>query len=297
MKRHGPRDVAAVTPMDLLLAFLHLAAFVGLGFGLAMPRARRLAMGLLGLAAATGFGMAVTGPERRTLTTVHTYAGFEGDAQEVSMVSFPTGTVEASGTAWALVFGAFAAIWILVLWSLKDRPLRNALVLPLLFAWSATATWLGMQMVAAPAEVVQPLGLDRFLYPAGLAVALVAARNCKRFVTLLLVIGGSALAARLPAAIFSKIASDRTLGTSLDIGTVRDIVNPMTQMQFDPRLEPGSGAQQFWLIWLEHVIMFPAIYLLSLVGIAFGVFMFHHHGADSHGADSQGADRQRALEV
>ena len=171
MKRHGPRDVAAVTPMDLLLAFLHLAAFVGLGFGLAMPRARRLAMGLLGLAAATGFGMAVTGPERRTLTTVHTYAGFEGDAQEVSMVSFPTGTVEASGTAWALVFGVFAALWILVLWSLKDRPLRNALVLPLLFAWSATATWLGMQMVAAPAEVVQPLGLDRFLYPAGLAVA------------------------------------------------------------------------------------------------------------------------------
>jgi hypothetical protein len=59
---------------------------------------------------------------------------------------------------------------------------------------------------------------------------------------------------------------------------VRDIVNPMTQLQFDPRLQPGSAEQQFWLIWLEHVIVFPALYLLSLTGIAFGVWMFHRHG-------------------
>ena len=95
------------------------------------------------------------------------------------------------------------------------------------------------------------------------------------FVTL----SASTIAARLPAAIFSKYASDHHLGTSLDISTVRDIVNPMTQMQFDPRLDPGSGAQQFWLIWLEHVIFFPGVYVMSLLGIAFGLHMFHRHSS------------------
>ena len=60
--------------------------------------------------------------------------------------------------------------------------------------------------------------------------------------------------------------------------SARDIVNPMTQMQFDPRLEVGSPEQEFWLIWLEHIIFFPAVYLMSLFGIGFGVYMWHKHG-------------------
>ena len=266
--------------MDLLLALLHLAAFVGLGFALALPRARLPGMVLLGAAAVATGGAAFTGPTTRSLTTMHTYAGFEGDAQEVSMVYFSTGTVEAPGWQWALPFLAFAVVWILVLRALDRRPLGNPLVLPLSFAWSATAVWIGMQVLAAPADTVQPLGLDRFLFPAGLAGALVAARTIRKISRLFVTISGSVIAARLPAALFSKYASDTRSGTCLDISTVRDIVNPMTQMQFDPRLEAGSGQQEFWLVWLEHVIFFPAVYAMSLLGIAFGAWMFHRHGHD-----------------
>ena len=29
------------------------------------------------------------------------------------------------------------------------------------------------------------------------------------------------------------------------------------------------------MIWLEHVIFYPGVYALSLLGIAFGAYMFH----------------------
>lgn len=264
--------------MDSLLALLHLAAYAGLAFGLALPAARRPAIVILLVAAGASLGAGMLGPAERTLETFCTYAGFQGTDQEISVVRFPTGTATASGFLWPLPYAAFAAGWIVALRRLGSTALRSPFVAPLAFAWSATAAWLSMQTLAAPSEVVQPFGLDRFLFPAGLAAALIAARTCERFARAFLSVGAVALLGRLPAALFSKIASDQGLGTCLDTGRVRDIVNPVTQLQFEPRLVPGSGAHQFWLIWLEHVIMLPAFYLMSLTGIAFGVFMFHHHG-------------------
>ncbi len=264
--------------METVLAILHGAAYVTLALALPVHRLRRFAMVCLFVAAGTSVvtGALTDGP--RTLTTVHTFAGYEGAANEVSMVSFPTGTVSAPGWQWPLPFAAFAAFWLLVLWGLGERQPHNPVVWPLALAWSATAVWLAMQKLAVPAAIVQPIGLDRFLFPAGVALAVLAAQSCKSFATLFVTISLSTIAARLPAAVFSKFASDWQVGTSLDISSVRDIVNPMTQLQFDPRLAPGSAEQQFWLIWLEHVIIFPALYLMSLIGIAFGVYMFHKHG-------------------
>lgn len=266
-------------PMDVLLLLLHLAAWLALAFGLALVRARPLAIGLLGAAAVAGVAHGLLGPDDRTLTTVHTYAGFQGIDQEISMVPFPTGTVTAPGWQWPLPFAGFAALWILVLWWLGRRELARALGLPLLFAWTATAAWLGMQACAAPAALVQPVGLDRFLWPAGLAAALVAAATARTFGALFVQVGVAVMLSRMPAAAFSKLASDQQLGTVLDISSVRDIVNPMTQMQFDPPLVAGSSQQQFWLIWLEHVIFFPAVYAMSLFGIAIGVWLFRRHPA------------------
>ncbi|HEX6813052.1 MAG TPA: hypothetical protein VF384_15615 [Planctomycetota bacterium] len=271
--------------MDALTACLHIAAYGALAIALPVPRARKVALLALLIAALVSIVQGALGEGERTLITVHTYPGYEGSAVEVSVVSFPTGTVSAPAWMWPLPWVGFAGLWILVLRLLGRRPAGqghalHALVLPLLFAWSATAAWLGMQCLAAPAPVVQPFGLDRFLFPSGLAVAILAARACKTLRAMFVTIGASTIAARLPAALFSKIASDLQLGTSLDISSVRDIVNPMNQMQFEPRIEPGSGQQQFWLIWLEHVIMFPALYLMSLVGIGFAVFMFHKHGPE-----------------
>ena len=104
--------------------------------------------------------------------------------------------------------------------------------------------------------------------------------SARSLLSLFVLVGGGVTLARLPAALFSKYSSDAHLGGVLDVSSVRDIVNPMTQMQFEPPLAAGSGQQQFWLIWLEHVIFFPAVYAMSLFGIAFALWMFHKHGDD-----------------
>jgi hypothetical protein len=264
--------------MDILLACLHGATYLAVGLGLYLPAARRPACGIAVASAVIGLlaGALDAGP--RELTTVHTYAGFDGAAQEVSMVSFPTGTASAAGWLWPLPFAAFAAGWVVVLLRLGHGQPRSFWWWPMLLAWTATAQWLGMQWLAAPAAVVQPLGLDRVLFPAGLALALLAARHANGLLSLLFLVSAGTVAARLPAALFSKLASDNRWGTCLDISSVRDIVNPMTGLQFHPRLQPGSAEQQFWLIWLEHIIMFPAVYMMSLTGIGIGAYMMHRHG-------------------
>jgi hypothetical protein len=266
--------------MDHLLATLHGLTYLALGLGLAVPTLRRWAVWLAVAAALGSLAAGALEPGLRSLTTVHTYAGFEGADQEVSMVSFPTGQASAPGWQWPLPFAGFAGLWALWLHHAGRQPLRTPWLGPLLFAWTATAQWLVMQWLAAPAPAVQPLGLDRFLFPAGVALALGAASTAPSLLSMLFRISAGTVAARLPAALWSKFASDQNLGTSLDIGAVRDIVNPMTGLQFEPRLVPGSSQQQFWLIWLEHVVMFPALYLLSLSGIAFAAYMIRRHGTD-----------------
>ena len=264
--------------MDVLLALLHLAAFVTLALGLALPAVRRIAVATLATAAIASVAAGMLEPDPRTLETVHTYLGFEGSSLEPSMVAFPTGTVTAAGWSWPLPFAGFAAFWIVWLLRLGREPQRRGVVTTLAFAWTATAAWLGMEMLAAPSAVVQPFGLDRFLFPAGLTIAIAAAKTAPGLVHLFAAVSVCTIGARLPAALFSKFASDSQLGTSLDIHQVRDIVNPVTRLQFEPRLVAGSGEQQFWLIWLEHVIVFPALYVMSLGGVAFCVHMFHTHG-------------------
>ena len=263
--------------MDLLISLSHVLAFVVLAFALALPGFRRAGAALLAGIAVLTAASALTGEGPRTLQTVHTFAGFEGSAMEVSMVSFPTGTFSAGPWQWSLPFAGFAALWIAILLLLKQREVKSPWILPLLFAWTGLVLWLGEQYFAAPALLVQPIGLDRFLWPAGLCLCLVASKQAKSLLAVFVMIGAGITLGRLPAAFFSLYASDQHLGTCLDIHTIRDIVNPMTQMQFEPRLEIGSDQQKFWLIWLQHVIFYPAVYLMSLFGIGFGTYMFHKH--------------------
>ena len=147
--------------MDVLLALLHLAAYVTLALGLALPAVRRIAILTLAITAIAGVVFGALEPGLRTLETVHTYTGFEGASLEAAMVEFPTGTVTAPGWHWPLPFAAFAVIWILWLLRLGDEPQRTGAVTALAFAWTATAAWLGMQALAAPSAVVQPFALDR----------------------------------------------------------------------------------------------------------------------------------------
>jgi hypothetical protein len=133
-----------------------------------------------------------------------------------------------------------------------------------------------MQVAAAPAAVVQPFGLERFLWPAGLLLTLDLARSGGSFLRVFLMLSLGLVAQRLPAALFSKLASDHGWGTGLDISQVVKIVNPVTHLQFQPPLEPGSSAQQFWLIWSE-LLVYPGLYLLGFAGIAFASFMIQKH--------------------
>lgn len=264
--------------MDLTISLSHVLAYLSLAFALAVPAFRRVGVLILAAVAALTVITALSGEGTRTLETVHNYAGFEGSAMEVSMVSFPTSTFTADTWKWCIPFAGFAMLWILTLLSLKDQEVKSPWILPMLFAWTGLATWLGEQAYAAPSMLVQPIGIDRFLWPAGLSLCLIASRTAKSLLAVFIMIGAGITIGRLPAAFFSLYASNHALGTSLDIHAIVDIVNPMTQMQFEPRLEAGSDEQKFWLIWLEHVIFYPAVYLLSLFGIGFGTYMFHKHG-------------------
>lgn len=264
--------------MDLLVALLQAAGYLAIVVAVARPPAAAVAAAVLLLAAVVGVGMGVLGPPERELVCRHTYVAYEGQALEPAPVHFPTETVRAAGWLWPLPYAGFALVWSLVLWRRRHGPPPgNAFVLPLALAWTATAIWLGMQKLAAPAAVVQPIGLERCLWPAGLLLTIGLARSGGRFTTVLLSLCLGIVAARLPAALFSKYASDHRLGTGLDVSGIVDVVNPLTRMQFEPRLVSGSAAQQFWLIWAEHVFAYPAFHLLSLGGIACLLLMLQRH--------------------
>lgn len=263
--------------MHLLLAVLHTLCYLGLGLAIPLPWLRRPTAVALLLVAALGVALGLADPDTRELVTRHTFVGYEQSANETSPVHFPTGTERAPGWSWPLPFAAFAVAWAAALWF---GSIRTGVLPPLLLAWTATATWLGMQKLAAPEALVQPFGLDRILWPAGLALALQLGKSARSLREVLLYTCLGVVAARLPAAVFSKLASDLRLGTSLDVTDVVQFVHPITQLQFQPPLRPGDPEQQFWLIWAEHVFVFPAFYLMSLFGVALGAFMWHRHSGD-----------------
>jgi len=261
--------------MDLLAALLQGASFLAFAAALCRPAAGRLAAGIGVAAALFCVAYGIGGPTERELVCTHGVVAYEGMALEPALVHVPTETVRAAGVLWPLPYAAFALVWSALLW--RRRTFRSPWLLPLLLGWSALAAWLCMQKLAAPAEVVQPAGLERFLWPAGLAMALRLAAQAPRFLPLLLQIAIGTAALRLPAALFSKLASDQHLGTGLDVSAIVDIVHPITRQQFQPRLESGSFEQQFWLIWAEHVLVIPAFHLMSFAGIAFAVWLMHKH--------------------
>jgi hypothetical protein len=239
----------------------------------------RLPAALLILAVAgAGIGAAAFAGGDRTLVWRHTFAGFEGMSHEPSPVHFATGTVTRPGWQWPLPFAGFAALWAGLLLLRRHTGSGRPFVLPVAFAWTAAASWIGMQALAAPAAVVQPFGVDRFLLPAGVALAILLARTRPRLPAMLALLCFGVVLQRLPVAVFSKLASDLRWGTNLDVTPVtKDVVNPLSGLLFDPPLEAGSPAQQFWLIWAEHVFGYPAFYLLSLFGIALGLTMYYRH--------------------
>ncbi|MSR37959.1 MAG: hypothetical protein EXS02_03875 [Planctomycetes bacterium] len=271
--------------MDLLVAICQTAAFFAVAIALGFRRWQKIALMIVfGSALLSGLAVFVDGTADRTLESVHTYSGYVGNDLEPSAVHAKTGTTSAPFYAWPLPFFLFAGISMFFLLRVRlpamaapnvgqPAALVSGLYLPFGFAVLASAAWIGMQLLAAPAVVVQPYGIDRFLWPAGLLLTMCLARSGAAFGRMFLLLSLGLVLQRLPLAIFSKLASDGNWGTSLDIHKVVDVVHPLTKLQFKPRLTPGCSDQQFWLIWAEHVLAYPAFYLLSFTGIAFAAYM------------------------
>lgn len=262
--------------MDIALAILISAAWLFVPLGIALPKLRLLALLVLLVAAAAAVAAAVAGPAERSLELVHTFAGYEGSELEPSAVDFVVDHRKAPGWQWGAVFAAWALPWALLLLWRRRRPDAHPLLLPLLAAWSATACWLLLQVTAAPDQVVQPFALERLLFPAGVALTILAAARAQALVPMLAQLSLGVLLMRLPVAVFSKLASDRALGTSLDVHTITEFVNPLTQQQVVTTA--NSGEQHLLLIWAQQLIVFPGLYMLSFTGIGIALYLYHKHG-------------------
>lgn len=261
--------------MDLLLAFLLFAAWLAVPLGFALPARRPLAVLIALAVTAFALGAGWLGEPVRNLDVTHTFVAYQQRGFDREAHDFVVDRVTAAGWQWPLPFALWASLWSAVLWRLGRRPVGGFL-LPLLCAWSAAAAWLAMQKLAAPAATVQPFGIERFLWPCGLAGALLIASRGERLLPVLLRLAVLVGVLRLPLALFAKLASDGHWGTGLDIHTITVFLNPL-QPELEVETTAGSAEQQGWLIWAQHLLFLPAFYLMSLLGIAVMAFLFRQH--------------------
>jgi len=276
--------VIASSGLELLSVLAANALWFLPALGLAVPAARRkvaaavaavgallVVLGALGV----GSGPGPDGSPVRTLQVTSTFAAYAEDGFEITPRDFPVETVTAPAWAWTLPVAGLAALAAGLLLALRTRPVGPWL-LPVLLGWCSLAALLGAQKLAAPAGVVQPYGVDRVLFPASLAMGVLAARQTDRLAQLFFQLVVCLFALRLPVALFSKLASDLHWGTSLDVHTITAFVNPLADHEVET--EPGSAQQQAWLIWAQHLGFVPAFYLMSVGGVAFVVHTFRVHG-------------------
>ncbi len=293
---------------DVLAAILIFLAQSAVAVGLfAVPLRRRLGWLTLGVAAVFAVS-ALFQPETRTLEIFHWFASFEDEfadygSSQMQWRAFPVDKVTATGSIWALVYAWYFALWggfavwtggpkeggvpLAELSPVQRREATKAGILPtghqvrsagygfgapLLLAISGFAVMLAAQKLAAPAMVVQPLGVDRMLWPATLAASVLLAARAARLIHVFLMLSLFVFTTRGLVAYVSKWLSENRMGTSLDIHSITDIANPLMQQHLE--VAPDSHAQQMWLIWVDHLLIYSTLTLMSLGGLAFGFYMF-----------------------
>jgi len=259
--------------LDFLLVTVQVLGSLGICLAIAWPRARpAVAIGLaaLGLAALIA---ALSSEDERSLTVTASFPAY--DNLYIVATPFPVDEVTAPGHIWGLLTAAFAGLWALWAWARRGRPTPGPFTLPLIMAWTSTALWLALEKSAAPAVLVQPAGLDRFLWPATLVAGLILADRCERVVHLILYLSLFIALGRLPIAVLSVLASNNHWGTTLDISSITLFANPMVQQPIE--VATGSTDQHLWLIWLQHLVMMPGFYMMSIGGIAFATFLYLKH--------------------
>ena len=137
---------------------------------------------------------------------------------------------------------------------------------------------------AAAVGLVTPLAFDRALFPACIAACFLLAIQIRRVPLVLAWLSVLVTFGRLPLALFGTFATQREFGTSLDVHSITMFVDPFAQSPV--QVAQQSSEQLAWLIWLPNLLVMPALYMLSLSGIAFAITMFvtHPHSADPGGS-------------
>ena len=64
----------------------------------------------------------------------------------------------------------------------------------------------------------------------------------------------------------STLATRGEWGTSLDVHSIEHFANPFVKRTVS--VEPGSQEQLMWLVWSGHLLILPALYMMSAGGVA-----------------------------
>ncbi|MHC4079312.1 MAG: hypothetical protein ACYTGW_19430 [Planctomycetota bacterium] len=262
--------------MSVLLGCLQVGAFLAIALACLRPGARRPVAALLLVLAVAALSHAIlAGDAPRTLTITSTTQAYK--ELDVVRKEFVLDEVTAPAWRWGLLCAMFALGWAAWAWRYRDagvaaRP-SHAFGAPLALAWTGLALILLLQKAAAPEGLLVPfdLGPDRVLVPATLAAALLLALAAPRILHMVLYLSLYIGVTRVALGIFATLATQQQWGTHLDVHSIDFIATPIRAVPLE--LLPGSTPQLSWLVWVPHMLIFPAIYMMSLGGIGFGVMM------------------------
>jgi hypothetical protein len=261
--------------MSVALSILHTLALAATALALGHDPFRRHAVRFLAVLGATALVAAALalGSERSLLVT-HPFPAFEG--QSIRTKAFPIESVAAPGQWYGLCAAAFCFGWAAWLGRLvRTRRDVDPFWAPLVLGWSSTALVLALEKAAAPEGLVAPLAFDRGLLPASSCAAVLLAIRCRSVFLTLSWLSLFVSLSRLPIAVFGTLATRHGWGTSLDVHSMRVFANPF--MQWPVEVQPASFEQLGWLVWAPQLLILPAIYMLSVGGVAFAVSMFVLH--------------------
>ncbi len=248
----------------------HLLVNVAIAAGLFRSRLRRVcAVGLLAAALGCVVGALMAGDGQRELEIVFNFSAYVGN--DLAQKDFPIETTRAGASAWFWAAGLFCALWAAALWVLRPRAGRAAgrthpFWVPMFVCWTGCAWTLWLEKLAAPADLVRPMGFDRTLFPMTVTAALLLAERCRAVLLTFSWLSLFVSMSRIPIALFGTFATRGEWGTSLDVHSVEHFANPLVKRTVS--VEPGSQEQLMWLIWSGHLLILPALYMMSTGGIA-----------------------------
>ena len=261
-----------------MLALLQVLSFVALALAIVLPRYRFWGAVYLGFAGALlAVEALLAGTTERTLAVTTHFAAFVGN--QIEQKEFVLGVERAPGFAWAALHAVAcfaAAAWCVLRAPASGRELRaRPFGAPLVLVLGGMALVLAAEKLAAPQPLVAPLPLERAALPGTIAAAILLARSGRRLPATLGLLSIFVGLTRLPVAIFGTIATRAHLGTSLDVHTVTFFANPLARMPVETAA--ASTEQLAWLVWAPQLVVMPAVYMLSVGGVAFAVHMYALH--------------------